>query len=116
MSAERFHIVDTNPNDITGGGGCLCSEDKVTDCNGPYAVFYVHDMASNISPHPVIGAHCLAKAAAALEGEVQAGGESATVIDLDPSQYQEIEPDPQPSNSVPDDGFTDPDDDDVPEV
>ena len=86
--SENFKIVDVNPNDNVGGGGCLCSESKDTDCHGPYAVFYVHDMASNISPHPVIGANCLRKAAAALDGEVLAGGEP--VIELPAEEIEEV--------------------------
>lgn len=76
MSAERFEIVDVNPNDAVGGGGCLCSEDNNPDCKGPYAVFYVQDMASNISPVPVIGAACLKAACAKLDGESLKGGEA----------------------------------------
>lgn len=85
MSAETFKIVEVNPNDAVGGGGCACSESKVTDCTGPYAVFYAQEQASNLSPHLVVGCKCLAAAALAADGEAVAGGEVGedTVIDAE---------------------------------
>ena len=65
----HFIITDNNPNDDVGGGGCLCSPDKVTDCKGPFAVFHVTDMDNPVSPHQVIGARCIKEIAAAVEGE-----------------------------------------------
>lgn len=94
MSAERFETVAVNPNDNVGGGGCLCSEDRVVEAEGPYTVFYVQDMASNISPVPVICAGCLRAAAEALEGEVLAGGEEA--IELPPENVTETDSDDEP--------------------
>ncbi len=88
--AENFKIVDVNPNDSVGGGGCLCSETKDVDCKPPYAVFYVHDMASNISPHPVVCANCLTKATSALDGEVLAGGEKNEYIEIPEEEIEEI--------------------------
>lgn len=55
---ERFHITDTNPNDAIGGGGCVCSEVKCEDCKAPFAVFYVTETSSNVSPHVVISLDC----------------------------------------------------------
>jgi hypothetical protein len=57
MSAARFHVSATNPNDQIGGGGCLCSPTK-TDCVGPYAVFYGTETDSNVSPHVVVSLAC----------------------------------------------------------
>lgn len=89
MSLEMFRVVEVNPNEASGGGGCLCSEDKNPDCKGPYVVFYAQDMASNISPHPVIGATCLKQAAKALDEDPLAGGEAGT-IELPESEVEEI--------------------------
>ena len=91
--SENFKIVDVNPNDNVGGGGCLCSESKDTDCKGPFAVFYTTDMSSNVSPHPVIGAGCLRAAVAALDGEVLAGGEPTPEPPPAPEEPEEIEGD-----------------------
>lgn len=54
--------MDENPNDATGGGGCLCSDTKVNGCNGPYVVFNATETDFIGSPYPVIGAGCLCKA------------------------------------------------------
>lgn len=56
--SERFQVVTVNPNDTPGGGGCLCSEARNTDTQGPYAVFYHQEMESNASPHAVLCAPC----------------------------------------------------------
>lgn len=58
MTAELFHVVETNPNDAVGGGGCVCSESDQSGCTGPYAVFYANEMANNLSPHCVLGLGC----------------------------------------------------------
>ena len=72
MSAQRFKIVDVNPNDTIGGGGCACSPEKVTDCTGPFAVFFATEMGDTpLSPHNVLGCKCLLAAADAVRtGEV----------------------------------------------
>lgn len=73
--SERFQVVDINPNQTTGGGGCLCSETENPDCKGPFAVFPHQEMASNLSPHAVLCLPC-AKAVVERAGEeVLAGGE-----------------------------------------
>jgi hypothetical protein len=88
--SQNFHIVEINPNDNTGGGGCLCSETKDTDCKPPYAVFYTQEMASNLSPHAVVCATCLNAATKALDGEVQAGGQKNEFIDVPEEDIEEI--------------------------
>lgn len=59
MSAQRFSVSDVNPNDACGGGGCLCSETKVPEAEGPYVIFYSQETNSNLSPHPVLCGSCL---------------------------------------------------------
>jgi hypothetical protein len=66
---ENFSIMDENPNDALGGGGCLCSDTKVNGCNGPYAVFNAVETDFIQSPYPVIGAACLCKAFGIALGE-----------------------------------------------
>lgn len=105
MSAERFEIVDTNPNDTTGGGGCLCGEVKPEDASGPYAVFYGPEMASNISPNAVVCAGCLRSAAKALDGEVIAGGESSPEIEaVEGEDYHEVTLDDEVESPVDESG------------
>ena len=77
MSAERFQVVEVNPNDAVGGGGCLCSEDRNPDCKGPFAVFFHGETNSNISPHPVLCLGCAdAFVKRAESDDILAGGES----------------------------------------
>lgn len=59
MSHGTFQLSDTNPNDTTGGGGCVCSEIHDTDCKGPYIVCFGTDMDSSVSPHVVVCRECL---------------------------------------------------------
>jgi hypothetical protein len=58
MAAERFKIVDQNPNDVFPGGGCVCDPRKVSDCKGPFAVFYGNEMDDVRSPHVVLSLEC----------------------------------------------------------
>lgn len=75
MSLEVFSLNDKNPNDTTGGGGCVCSPDrKATGCDGPFVVFHAAESESNLSPHVVIGERCL-RAAARKLGKASRGGE-----------------------------------------
>lgn len=83
MSYKLFKTTDRNPNDVTGGGGCLCSPTKERDCTGPYAVFYGNDMESPISPHVVIGLACAEAVVEALHGEVGRAGEATPVTDAE---------------------------------
>lgn len=55
----RFQVVKTNPNKLTGGGGCLCSPGKHPDQDGPYIVFTATEMEDLKSPQPVLCAHCV---------------------------------------------------------
>ena len=91
MAAERFKIVEVNPNDSVGGAGCLCGEAKPADCKGPFAVFYTDDMASNMSPHAVLCAGCAVSAARQLSDstDVLVGGESAPEIEGDAVELEE---------------------------
>ena len=76
IMSERFQVVEINPNQTTGGGGCLCSEVENPDCEGPFAVFPHTEMSSNISPHPVICLGCAEAVVKQAGKEVLAGGES----------------------------------------
>jgi hypothetical protein len=74
-----FELVEVNPNDAVGGGGCICADTKREDCKPPYAVFYGSEMASNVSPHAVICVECAAAVLkAAVDGDVLAGGEAGS--------------------------------------
>lgn len=72
--SERFLVSETNPNDQIGGGGCVCSETKCVDCEGPYAIFYATEQGNNASPHVVLSLGC-AQAFAEYQGEIHAAGE-----------------------------------------
>lgn len=55
---ERFKVVQENPNDRIGGGGCVCGDSKVEGCDPPYAVFYATETDNNLSPHVVVCRSC----------------------------------------------------------
>lgn len=58
MSHSLFFLSDTNPNDTSGGGGCLCSPTRSPDTRGPYVVIPSNDMEAVVSPHVVVCAEC----------------------------------------------------------
>lgn len=74
MSSCIFKVLESNPNDVTGGRGCLCHESKGTTEDGPFVVFYAQEMEGQASPHAVLCAGCAQAAAKAVEGEVLGGG------------------------------------------
>src|SRR5687768_3132539 len=105
--SERFEVVTTNPNDSTGGGGCLCSEVENPDTEGPFVVFPHQEMASNLSPHSVVCARCVIAAAEEIEQEDPlAGGEVIPGIVEEPQVVN------HDYTGIP----VDPEDDSIPEV
>lgn len=72
MSQAIIKVVAENPNDQSGGGGCLCSDTKRPECVGPYVLFEGVETASNISPHAVACRQCLQDGLKALNGEALA--------------------------------------------
>lgn len=69
---SNFYVVQTNPNDEIGGGGCLCNgEQRGEDCQGPYAIFPATTTESNLSPHTVICRQCASEAADLLAEELE---------------------------------------------
>lgn len=54
-----FSLKTENPNDVPGGGGCLCGDVKNEDQSGPFFVFEGTETESNISPFPVVCAGCV---------------------------------------------------------
>lgn len=93
-----FEIVETNPNDSVGGGGCLRSESKHTDCRGPYVLFPYVEMENNLSPHAVICSAHLEEVHEALsdKGARLAGGEKdpdvieGTATELEPELIPKV--------------------------
>ena len=79
MSYQQYVVVDVNPNDNAGKGGCVCSPHKQVDCKPPYIVCFGNEMWDDQSPHVVICAACAKVFAAAVGGEVLAGGERNTI-------------------------------------
>lgn len=90
MSACRYQLVDINPNDVTGGKGCLCSEMENPDTEGPYFVFPGNDMENPLSPHAVLCAGCVRGAFADLDEEVLSGGEN---MSFQPDEPETIDSD-----------------------
>jgi hypothetical protein len=83
MPHAFFHITEVNPNDTTGGGGCICSPSQEIDCVGPYAVFPGNDMENIVSPHVVVGVRCLKAALRSIEeNEPLSAGERMTYADV----------------------------------
>lgn len=65
MSAARFQVLDYNPNEHIGGGGCVCGDSKQSDCKGPYLVFSSVSTDARLSPHVVMSHACAVAAAKA---------------------------------------------------
>lgn len=76
-----FHVVDHNPNETTGGGGCVCSPTGVAGCDGPYIVCAGNDMEAVYSPHVVIGVNCVKAFSRELQKEALAGTQRLHVVD-----------------------------------
>lgn len=75
MSHKLFVVSSQNPNDTTGGGGCICSPERQPDCKPPYCVFPGNDMENIASPHVVVGAACVEGMREKLLGEIYSAGE-----------------------------------------
>jgi hypothetical protein len=80
MTHKMLHVSDVNPNDTTGGGGCICSPIKQPECKPPYVIFYGNDMENVASPHVVACYECLRYAAERAEGEVLSAGEHHEIL------------------------------------
>jgi hypothetical protein len=80
MSHKLFYVTQINPNDTTGGGGCVCSPQAQPDCKPPYVVFPGNDMENIASPHVVVCESCLVAGAKACTGEVLAAGEPSHTV------------------------------------
>jgi hypothetical protein len=111
MPHQFFQVVTANPNDVTGGGGCVCDPAKQIDCRPPYAVFPGNDMENVASPHVVICAGCAEAVVRACQGEYLAGGETGGVLTYkDPENPLQIRVQQYSGTGIP------ADEDDVPEV
>lgn len=83
--SQLFLVSEHNPNEVTGGGGCLCSgPTRGRDCTGPFVVFPATETESNLSPHSVLCFPCLEAAyGQAVSGEALAAGEVDSTAELD---------------------------------
>jgi hypothetical protein len=74
-------LSDTNPNETTGGGGCLvCGSTKNPDQRGPFLIVNNdNEMESNISPRPVVCATCLHELNEVSKSEALSAGEPGEV-------------------------------------
>jgi len=93
VSLEIFTITDENPNDNCGGSGCLCAEDGVPSCVGPYVVFHGVDMFSPYSPHAVLGKACLDRALIRMqdwEDDKNSSAVDVTSVEVDDVEGDEV--------------------------
>lgn len=78
-------VSDTNPNDVTGGGGCIvCGSLKNPDQRGPFVIVgNDNEMESNVSPLVVACDTCIERLVDARGKEVLSAGEvmDAEVVD-----------------------------------
>lgn len=81
MTAQIFYVSETNPNDNCGGGGCVCSYTKHTDCKPPYIIFPHTEMDEPVSPNVVICGRCAEMAFEASKGERLQVGEVTPIVD-----------------------------------
>jgi len=66
---ENFTISSTNPNESTGGRGCLCSPVHSRDCRPPFVVFHGDELLDESSPHPVACRNCIEAALEQMDDE-----------------------------------------------
>jgi hypothetical protein len=89
--SELFEVSSVNPNHVSGGGGCLCSETTDIDCKPPYVIFYGQSLENPQSPHAVACQRCIDAAAKALQGETLTAGE----VVIDSTGYEVTEEEAQ---------------------
>ncbi len=82
MTFQMFHVTDENPNDTTGGGGCVCSATKQPDCKPPYVVLPGNDMENISSPHVVVCRACAVAMTQLLGPEIEPA-DAEVVLDED---------------------------------
>lgn len=75
MGLALFTITDKNPNDPAGGGGCMCTPVKTSQCSPPYCVFHGNEMLAPRSPLPVLSLHCARQFVAAVDERAVAASE-----------------------------------------
>lgn len=75
---RQVELVATNPNDVSGGGGCACSSVKTANQEGPFLVFPLTEMDHVYSPHNVVCVRCAEQGIERGRREgVLAGGETS---------------------------------------
>jgi hypothetical protein len=99
-----FVISEVNPNDTTGGGGCLGNgEQKGADCVGPFVIFHAIETDSIISPHAVLCSHCLKAAAKQIEDEpLRSGEDTITLADEEVVEVEKPESEYDELDDIPD--------------
>lgn len=88
---RRHILVETNPNDVSGGGGCACGIRRTADTTGPYTVWPLTDAEDVKSPAIVVCAPCLETAHAELAGGAQSGGGETVEVVVDAEGVEEEE-------------------------
>lgn len=81
---SQVSLSETNPNETTGGAGCLCHPRGGDETRGPFFLFPQTSTDDNLSPHAVLCEHCVGECAALLVLEPD------PVIDLDPEDVVEV--------------------------
>ena len=77
-----FYKSDENPNETTGGGGCLCHPRGSSETCGPFLIFPATSTDDNLSPHAVLCAHC---------AEEGLKTQPEEVIDLPDDSFEELD-------------------------
>lgn len=103
--AQRFYISETNPNDSIGGGGCACSDGKVEDRGGPYAIFHCIETDSNGSPHVVVCAPCARGFIADVDNGTEQIVAGQVTVDSDAELIEVESYVPTPESPVAEDGY-----------
>lgn len=78
---SQVSLSETNPNETTGGAGCLCHPRGSDETRGPYFLFPPTGTDDNLSPHAVLCEHCVGDCAKLLilEPEPVIEGEAVEV-------------------------------------
>lgn len=104
MARDHFMISTTNPNERSGGGGCLCSEAKIADAKGPFIVFHGVETDNPFSPYAVLCADCACNAASksgilqpAIDACVNASIDAGIIAAMREIERREDAPEPAPA-------------------
>lgn len=99
--SQHFSVMETNPNEITGGKGCLCFENGGPDTKGPFVVFNATEMDTIQSPFPVLCAGCALVAHNDLQAVKEPPITAEDIAEIDERRAQRRKPKRPATDDIP---------------